>query len=178
MSFDRLYIWMLMLLFGFKVQAQSDSALQIRVGLISNKMLGFYWLNGLSAELNSKKLCKGSFDLGLNIYSSSLGSAFLSNAIPVHAMEATIQKRFRAKRKVNPVIGLNVGFAKAFYGSNFEQLKQSSLLLAPEFGVNYVVGGKLSARFCLGYNSINGTGVRGPGFVYPVCLRFKLIYSL
>jgi hypothetical protein len=178
MNVRKLYSCLFLLALGFKTYAGRDSIVHFRAGIISNKMLGFYWLNGISAEMNSKKICKGKIDLGLNIYSSSFGSAFFSNAIPVHALEGTIQKRFMTSRKLNTVIGLNLGFAKAFYGPGFDQLRQSSFLLAPEFGLNYVLAKKISTHFCLGYNVFNGSGIKGPGFIYPVCLRFKLLYHL
>lgn len=177
-SIARIYLMVVLSCLVFKHSAQGDTSITINGGVIVNKMLGFYWLNGVSAEVNSQKICKGKMDLGVNLYSSSLGSAFFSNAIPVHAIELYGQKRFRSSKKVNPLVGFNLGFAKAFYGGDFDELPQSSLLLAPEFGLGYRFIPKMSARFTLAYNVINGNGVKGAGFIYPVCLRVKLLYHL
>src|ERR1041385_8159058 len=103
MSARKLYSCLLLLALCFKIYAGGDSTVHFRAGIISNKMLGFYWLNGISAEMNSKKLCKGKIDVALNMYSSSFGSAFFSNAIQVHALEGTVQKRFKTDKKLNPV---------------------------------------------------------------------------
>lgn len=163
----------------FKLKAQADSSITIHGGVILNKMLGFYWLNGITAEMSSQRVFKGKVDLGLNVYTSSAGSAFLSNAIPVHAFELYGQKRFRLQKKLNPLVGINFGLAKAFYGNTiFDRLPQSAFLLAPEFGLGYKIASKVNARLSLNYNIFNGNGVEGAGFIYPVCLRFKLQYRL
>lgn len=178
-SKTRIYLMCVLSCLFLKNSAQGDTSIIINGGVIMNKMLGFYWLNGITAEMSSQRVFKGKLDLGLNVYTSSAGSAFLSNAIPVHAFEVYGQKRFRGQKKLNPLVCINLGFAKAFYGNTiFDRLPQSAFLLAPEFGLGYKIASKVNARLSLNYNVFSGNGVEGGGFIYPICLRFKLLFQL
>ncbi|MBK7310545.1 MAG: hypothetical protein IPI93_07065 [Sphingobacteriaceae bacterium] len=172
-----LYISLILALSVNKVCSQ-DSTLKISGGICINKMVGFYFMNGVSGEISTSKILKGKVDLGLNITTSSLGSAFVSNAIPVHSAELYIQKVFRNGKHFRPLIVLNAGYAKAFYGSKiYDNLPQSSLLVSPEFGMRYAFNFPIVFNATLGYNVISGNGVSGAGFIYPVYIRFKALYA-
>jgi hypothetical protein len=155
---------------------------RLDAGIRSMKFVGFYWLNGLSAEYSSEKILDHKIQFGLNMVSSLAGSAFLTNAIPTTQFELSVIKHFRHGRSFQPLIRLNTGFAHANYrDAQFDNLPQNGMLLSTEFGLSYrlpFMQEKLSLKACLGYNIFSGNGITGLSTVFPVYSQFSVLYRL
>jgi len=157
---------------------KADSSLHFSVGVSLKKFAGFYSMGGLCAEASSARLDKGQLFLGLNITSSSLGSAFFNNGIPVIVSEVYARRVLLKQRRVKPFVMLNLGYAKAFPGSDkYNSLTTSALLVSPEAGVACGISSHTSAQGGMGYHITSGNGLKGPGFIYPVCFQLRLLYS-
>jgi hypothetical protein len=165
-------------LFKIGFSQKADSSLHFSAGLSFKKFAGFYSMGGVCAEVSGARMGKGQLFLGLNVTSSSLGSAFLNNGIPVIASEVYGRWAFLKQKRVQPFVMLNVGCAKAFPGSDkYNSITTSALLVSPEAGVACRISSHISAQGGLGYHLTSGNGLKGPGFIYPVCFQLRLLYS-
>jgi hypothetical protein len=179
MSYTKFNRIVLCLSLASRVIAGDSTHVKISAGLCVKKMAGFYWMNGLSADINHEKILKGKINLGMTLSSSSLGSAFLSNAIPVHAVELYAQKNFRPEKYLHPYAGLNAGFAFADFGSReFGNISGKTALLSVEGGIRYTFTLPFEVAAGMGYNVISGTGEKGPGFIYPVYFTGRILYRI
>lgn len=170
------FITILTQLFAFS--QDSSNTIKIELGLRTKKYVGFYWVNGLSAEFSTHKISSGSLHLGLNITSSYLGSAFRSNAIPTLETELSLIKYFRYSKSLQPITRLNFGFAKAFYGNDFSSIPSKSIVLSIETGLRYRLKNYLFASLYGGYNVITGNGINGLATIYPIYSGIGLNYFL
>lgn len=152
----------------FAFSQDSTNTIHIELGLRTKKYVGFYWVNGLSAEFSTHKISSGSLHLGLNITSSYLGSAFRSNAIPTLETELSIIKYFRYSKSFQPITRLNFGFSKAFYGEGFSNITSTGILCSIETGFQYRIIKQLTTSLFGGYNLITGNGINGLGIIYPI----------
>ena len=165
------------LLFITTSVAQENNS-NIELGVRTKKYIGFYWVNGISAEWNSSKLCSGSLHLGLNIASSSLGSALIGNAIPTLETELSVIKYFRSSKALQPITRINFGFGRAFYGAEFKELTSSGLLCSIETGLQYKIASHYSASLFGGINFLTGNGITGLSSIYPVYYGMCIKYTL
>lgn len=168
------------IVFYFVAEGQvSDSSWHFSAGLSFKKFAGFYSMGGACAEVNSKRLAKERLALGVNITSSSVGSAFANNGIPVLATELYGRWIFRPAKKLQPFVMLNLGYAKAFPGSDkYNHIATSSLLVSPEAGLSWNFIESMQLQGGVGYHIFAGSGLKGPGFIYPVCLQLRLLYFI
>jgi len=167
----------LTLLLSMLLKAGDSTSVKPQAGLCFKKMVGFYWMNGFTVDLSSSKILKEKINVGMNLASSSLGSALGSNAIPVHAVEVYIHKVFMEEKRFRPATGINLGYARANYGSNeFSNIPSSTILLSAEGGLLYEFVFPLRLNLSVGYNFISGNGLKGAGFIYPVFFQMKTLY--
>lgn len=152
----------------FAFSQDTTKTIQIELGLRTKKYVGFYWVNGFSAEFSTYKIAKGSLHLGVNLATSSFGSAFRSNAIPTFETELSIIKYFRHTKSFQPITRLNLGYSKAFYGEGFSNITSSGMLCSIETGFQYRIAKKLTTSLFGGYNLITGNGINGLGTIYPI----------
>lgn len=154
----------------------------LEVGIRSMKFVGFYLENGLAAEYSSKNLLDHRIQFGASIVSSTIGSAFLSNAVPSTQFEVSVIKHFRHDRLFQPLIRLNTGLAHANYrSSEFDGLPRNGFLLSAEFGISYRIPVKsenVSLKAGFGYNLFTGNGVKGLSTVFPVYGQMSLLYRI
>jgi hypothetical protein len=156
----------------------SLSKFQTEIGIRTKKQIGFYWVNGISAEWLSEKIASRSLHLGVNITTSYLGSAFRSNAIPTLETELSLIKYFRYTKSLQPITRLNIGFAKAFYGTGYGSIPSTGMLCSVETGFQYKINPIFSGSIYGGYNLFYGNGISGLSTVYPLYYGFGIKYSI
>jgi hypothetical protein len=180
---SRLFIFLFFILACGGVLKAQDSASakpsQVFVGLRFQKAVGFYYINGLSAEFSSPKLCKQKISAGFNFVSSRLGSALASNAIAYSEVNLSAIKYFRNDRPIKPLVRLNLGYARANFGSDeFGDLPAQSFLASIEGGAAYDLKFPLRITLAGGYNIITGNGMKGLGVLFPLYAQCSLFYRI
>jgi hypothetical protein len=155
-----------------------DSLQTFRAGIALRKFVGFYWVNGVTAEWSPSILQKRRLSAGVTLIHSALGSAAGTRAIPLFNGEICLYWDPFRKAMFHPRAGMNVGYAKAWYGQEFEALASHALLFSIELGVSATVKKKFSGALTLGYNAITGDGLSGGGFIFPVFFQGKFLYRL
>lgn len=154
----------------------------LKIGVRAKKYAGMYWSNGLNAEYFSPKINKGHLSFGLNLGSSALGTAFLSNALPTLETEIFVSKYFRNSKQFRPMLRLNVGNIHVFYNDpEFSKfLPSSAMLTSLEFGYSMHLRKfpKTALNLSLGYNVVAGDGASGIGLVYPIYFQTNFMYSI
>jgi hypothetical protein len=173
-----LLIVLIILIQPFTFSQDTTNTVQLELGLRTKKYVGFYWVNGLSLEISTHKIASGSLHLGVNLASSSFGSAFRSNAIPTFETEIAIIKYFRDKKSFQPITRLNLGYSKAFYGEGFSNITSTGMLCSIETGFQYRIIKKLTANLFGGYNLFTGNGINGLGTIYPIYIGITTKYDL
>ena len=173
-----LLIVLIILIQPFTFSQDTTNTVQLELGLRTKKYVGFYWVNGLSAEFSTYKIAKGSLHLGVNLASSIFGSAFRSNAIPTLETELAIIKYFRYTKSFQPITRLNLGYSKAFYGEGFSNITSKGMLCSIETGFQYRIIKKLTANLFGGYNLFTGNGINGLGTIYPIYYGLGLKWYL
>lgn len=159
------------------VSAQVNQGSLLHAGVRLQKSVGFYAMNGLSAEWNSPDVLKGKLTYGLNFVSSRLGSAFLNKGIACHELQLSAIRYFRPEHAFKPVLRINGGLAWAGFGSSqFSEIPQSSALLSLEPGLAYDFKRPVRVTLSLGYNLITGTGDQGYGMLWPVYIQCSGLY--
>lgn len=159
------------------LSAQETGKTNINGGIRIQKSVGFYYMNGLTAEINSPKILKNKLTLGVNLLSSRLGSAFMNNGIGCHEFQVSAIRYFRPEKHFKPLFRLNTGIAWSAYGSDvFRDIPRSSALLSLEPGIAYDFSKPVRLSLSLGYNMITGSGDKGYGMLWPVFIQFSGMY--
>lgn len=170
---------MLLLIVGiwYAPLAAAQPAGTWEAGLRLQKAIGLYHENGLDIRFAPEK-SRWAFTVAW--YSSRLGTAYESNAIPQdNFLLQTDFSLFKPKKNgFNIDVGLNTGYFQSDYGSDqFSMLDQNSLLLGFEISPRFTFGNfALDTGF--GYHIIHGTGVSGPGTLYPFYVQAGLKYRI
>lgn len=173
------YILIILVILFTKITFSQDStSVKTEIGIRTKKQVGFYWVNGLTAECSTPKIAMGSLHFGINITSSILGTAFRSNAIPTLETELSLIKYFRYRKSLQPITRLNFGFAKAFYGNDYSSIPSKSIVLSIETGLRYRLKNYLYASLYGGYNVITGNGINGLATIYPIYSGIGLNFFL
>lgn len=173
------YILIILVILFTKITFSQDStSIETEIGIRTKKQVGFYWVNGLTAEWSTPKIAMGSLHFGINITSSILGTAFRSNAIPTLETELSLIKYFRYRKSFQPITRLNLGYSKAFYGEGFSNITSNSILCSIEAGFKYIIISTVSANIYGGYNILTGNGINGLGTIYPIYSGVSLNWLL
>lgn len=156
---------------------QAENSFQ--VGLKIHKVPNLYYENGLVLDYSPKGLLNDKLHLSLSVVSSRLGSALGSNALKQEEYLLSAGLLFRQDKLIQPLVRLNTGlFMLDTESSIFSELPNKSALLSLECGLGYHLMGPVDMSVSVGYNLIAGTGVKGPGTLYPVFLNLIAFYAL
>jgi len=164
------------------LNAQDSLYTSIEVGVRSKKYTGFYWENGITAEFYSAKIL-GKLPLrsGFNLTSSSLGTAFNSNAISMTNFDVFLSYYFRKDRKLKPTTRLNLGYVHTNLGDYFEKqnFKNNSMVAGLEVGMSYQLPYQFRLIATGGMNlfTVNNKHNLGSS-IYPVFGQISLIYAV
>jgi hypothetical protein len=163
------------------LNAQDSLYTSIEVGIRSEKYTGFYWENGITAEFYSAKIT-GKLPLrsGFNLTSSSLGTAFNSNAISMTNLDVFFAYYFRKNKKLKPTTRLNLGYVHTNLGDYFEKqnFKNNSMVVGLEVGMSYELPYQLRLLATGGMNLITVINKHNLGSsIYPVFGQISLIYA-
>jgi hypothetical protein len=163
------------------LNAQDSLHKSIEIGIRSKKYTGFYWENGITAEFYSAKIT-GKIPLrsGFNLTSSSLGTAFNSNAISMTNFDLFLAYYSRENKKLKPTTRLNLGYVLTNLGDYFEKqnYKNNSMVVGLEVGLSYALPYQLRLLATGGMNifTINNKHNLGSS-IYPVFGQISLVYA-
>jgi len=177
-SFNCFCLWT-MLLPVWSMAGDSIPSGSFAAGLCFQKSVGFYGMNGITAEYSSERVLKHKIGFGFSFTSSGLGSAIATNAIPVYEVRISAVNKFRVNKKLQPYAGLSIGYTHANFGSDiFKDIPNSSPLLSVIAGAGFDF--KFPLRIILGggFNLITGNGVSGLGTIFPVYGQCMLLYRI
>lgn len=159
------------------LSAQKFESIDIQAGFIFQKTQNLYLENGIGADFTSDFLVNKKIHLKAAYLSSRFGSAQGSNAIKQDQLVIGADWHFRTEKNLQILTGVNTGFFKADYeNAIFDVLPDQSLLLSVETGLNYRFKFPVSTSLTVGYNLINGNGVKVPGSLFPVFYRLNIYY--
>ncbi len=160
--------------------AQSDSSRKIEIGTRIKKYAGFYYVNGLTVQMQSPYSKNGSVYYGFNLGSSVLGTAISSNALSTYELELSATKFYRMEKVLQPMLRFNAGFVNVDFGEYselFEDLPQWGIISSVETGVSIClkrIHQKMRFQLSGGFYIYSG----GPGVVYPAYLLGQLNWRL
>ena len=155
---------------------------QLDFGINAQKSYGFIWENGITMAYSSPNILKKRIQVGAYFLSSSLGSAYSSNA--VRQEQAVLFGRYFFVKRLDktpilqPFGQLNIGYIKAhFIQKYFEDVPSQSALLSLQLGVQGTINERYNLLGSVAYNSISGNGVKGLGSIYPLFFQFSFTYA-
>ncbi len=163
------------------LNAQTDkNENRFQVGLRMKKYAGFYYVNGIQAQMKSPFSKNGSVYYGLNVGTTLLGSAFNSNALTTWETELVATKLYRINKVIRPLIRLNAGVVAVRFGEDadlFQDLPQWGIMSSVETGIDINLN-KLTPHFTAqlvgGLHFYNN----GPGVVYPAYYAVTIGWKL
>jgi len=167
-------------IFCNSLNAQDTLGNRFQIGLRMKKYAGFYYVNGLQAQMKSPFSKNGSVYFGLNVGTTLLGSAFNSNALTTWETELSITKLYRIKKIIRPLIRLNSGVVAVHFGEYaeyFQDLPQWGIMSSFETGLDVnlkKLNPHLSAQLIGGIHFYNN----GPGVVYPAYYAVSVGWKL
>lgn len=159
--------------------AQISEPGTLKAGFRFQKAQKLYWENGCALDYTCPKLLDSRLHFGASYATSRLGSALGSNAIKQDNYLLNTSFHFRPQQALQPFVRLNLGFFHADYESPlFDALPNSTFMTALDAGLSYEFKFPLSLELSAGYNLNAGTGVSGPGTLFPVFYQLSLLYTL
>lgn len=162
---------------GWLLQAQETSTL--KGGIRLQKAQKLYWENGFAFDYSSTKILDSRMHFGASFASSRLGSAIGSNAVKQDNYLISAAYHFRPQKPLQPFARLNLGYFKADYESPiFNALPNSTFITAIDAGFSYEFKLPLTLELSAGYNLNAGTGVSGPGTLFPVYYQLSILYTI
>ncbi|HET9571660.1 MAG TPA: hypothetical protein VFP20_09670 [Bacteroidales bacterium] len=148
-------------------------------GVRIQKAQKLYWENGFAFDYSSPKLLDSRIHLGASYCTTRLGSAIASNAIKQDHYLLSAAYHFRPKKQLQPFVRLNSGYFHADLESPiFDVLPNNAFLASIDAGLCYEFKFPLTLTLSTGYNLNVGTGVRGPGTLYPVFYQMSIFYTI
>ncbi len=171
------YAAVLVLLITMQLQA-SDSTGTIYAGPAFRKYVGFYWVNGATAEWQNSGLRKHKLAVGFTALHSTLGTDLVAKAIPTLNVELALIRKFKFTEAFGARVALHTGYANASYGNaTFDKIARNAPLAGLEFGIEGHFK-SWQGTATMGYQGINGAGTKGLATVYPVYLQMRLFYLI
>jgi hypothetical protein len=158
----------------------ANDSLSLQLGPRFQKTWGLYWENGIEAQFSHSKIANHQARLKLSWLSSSLGSAYNSNAIHHDYWQSSFAWHFLPEFILQPVTQFNLGYYRFDYEYEiFKNLPHTSALASLQFGVQSHQLLNFGDIWCsMGYNFITGDGVNGPGTLYPLFFSFGFVYNM
>ena len=160
--------------------ANSEKRPHIRIlqaGIKFQKTQSLYWENGVYLDWGCNRLFDYHLHFGFSYISSRLGSAINSNAIKQDNYIFHTAWHFRPQQQFQPLIRMNTGYFHADYESEiFDVLDNTAFIFSIELGLVYEFNLKVpfSAGLSVGYTLTAGTGVSGPGTLYPIFYQLSV----
>ena len=151
----------------------------LKGGFRIQKTQKLYWENGFAFDYASPKILDSRIHFGASYETSRLGSALGSNAIKQDNYLVSAAYHFRHQKALQPFARLNVGYFHADYeDALFDVLPNSSFLTSIDVGLMYEFKIPLTLSLSAGYNLNAGTGVAGPGTLFPVFYQMSILYTI
>lgn len=169
----------LLLSLAFCLQAQTTDAGTLKGGIRLQKAQKLYWENGFALDYSNENLLDSRLHFGVGYATSRLGSALGTNAVKQDNFLFSSTFHFRPHHALQPFARLNLGYFKADYESPiFDVLPNSAFVTAIEAGLSYECNIPLTLELSAGYNLSAGSGVAGPGTLFPVYYQLSILYTL
>ncbi|MBC7565824.1 MAG: hypothetical protein H7223_02555 [Pedobacter sp.] len=147
----------------------------IDIGFRFQKTVDLYYENGITAQYYLTRR----WAIGASYYTSKLGSALSSNAIKQDNLVASGTYFFLPEKALKPFLRGSIGYFAANYEEAvFDNLPNSSAILAADAGLAYTFKIPLKLSLSIGYNAITGSGDSGPGTLYPVFYQTSITWNL
>jgi outer membrane receptor for ferrienterochelin and colicin len=163
------------ILFRLNTSVSYSQLNKVDIGIRFQKTVDLYYENGITGQYNFSKRVV----FGASYITSRLGSAINSNAIKQDNFFISGAYLFRPNKMLQPFTRLNIGYFTADYESPiFNNLQNSSALLALDAGIIYSFKSPLKLNISLGYNAITGDGKQGAGTLYPVYFQTSVLWNL
>ena len=168
-----------LLLFALASQMQaSDSTSTWHAGPAFRKYVGFYWVNGATAEWQNTGLRKHKLVIGFTALHSALGTDLVAKAIPTLNVELALIRKFKFTKAFGARVALHTGYANAAYGNaTFNKIGRNAPLAGLEFGLEGQCK-KWQGTATLGYQGISGAGTKGLATVFPIYLQMRVFYLI
>lgn len=167
------------LLFAFIFGSSNSNVLanELSAGLKFQQALHFYNENGITLEYSSDDILDNAITFGASYYTSRIGTAFHSNAIPQDNFLVHSTYYFLHDKPFKPMVKLNAGYCFADYGSElFHEIDNSMPLLSFELGAAYAFDVPLKLHASIGYNLHTSDGISGVGTVYPLFAQYSVLW--
>ncbi len=151
----------------------------LKGGLLIQKAQKLYWENGFAFDYTCPKLLDSRIHFGASYATTRLGSAVGSNAIKQDIYLVSAAYHFRPQKQLQPFARLNVGYFHADYeAAVFDVLPNEAFLTSIDAGLTYAFKFPLTLSLSAGYNLNAGTGVAGPGTLFPIFYRMSILYTI
>jgi hypothetical protein len=162
-----------------QAQTSLSDAGDLKVGLRLQKAQKLYWENGVDLDYSASDLLHRKLHLSAAFVSSRLGSALGSNAVKQDNYLVGAAWHFRPESALQPFVRLNLGYFYADYESTvFDALTNAAFFTALDAGLSYRFRFPMELQLSAGYNLQAGTGVAGPGTLFPFYYQLSLLYTL
>lgn len=151
----------------------------LKGGFRFQKAQKLYWENGFVFDYACSKILDSRIHFGASYVTTRLGSALGSNAIKQDNYLVSAAYHFRHQKALQPFARLNVGYFHADYeAAVFDVLPNSALTTSIDAGLSYQFKFPLTIHASVGYNLNAGTGVEGPGTLFPVFYQMSILYTI
>jgi hypothetical protein len=165
------------------LQAQASDANAwlgtLKGGFRIQKAQKLYWENGFAIDYACPKILDSRIHFGASYATSRLGSALGTNAIKQDNYLVSAAYHFRHQKALQPFARLNVGYFHADYeAAIFDVLPSSAFLTSIDAGLSYEFKFPLTLNLSAGYNLNAGTGIAGPGTLFPVFYQMSILYTV
>ena len=142
--------------------------------------MNMYFENGLSASYTFKGFKENQFYFGFDYITSRLGTAFQSNAIKQDNYLVSASWLFNKDKSLRFLSRVNLGY---FYSDLeeeiFKDLPNTSVLFAPEIGLQYDVKNiPLRVKIGTGFYIITADAGYSPGTLQPVFYHLDIHYRI
>ncbi|MEI6047327.1 MAG: hypothetical protein WCS03_00385 [Bacteroidota bacterium] len=152
---------------------------ELKGGIRIQKAQKLYWENGFSFDYTSPKIADSRIHFGVSYVTTRLGSAIGSNAIKQDNYFISGGYYFRHQKQFQPFTRLNTGYFHADYEEDiFDVLPNTSLLFSVDAGFSYEFKIPVTASLSAGYNLKSGSGISGPGTLYPFYYQMSIFYTI
>ena len=171
------------LLFTFTLYLQAQTTVtnsgNLKGGLRFQKAQKLYWENGFAFDYACSKILDSRIHFGASYATTRFGSALGSNAIKQDNFLVSAAYQFRHQKALQPFVRLNLGYFHADYeAAVFDILPNSAFLTSLDAGISYEFKIPLTLNLSAGYNLNAGTGLSGPGTLFPVFYQMSIFYTI
>jgi hypothetical protein len=169
---------------GLFLQAQSSDTNscwlgELKGGIRIQKTQKLYWENGFAFDFASPKIADNRIHFGVSYVTTRLGSAISSNAIKQDNYLFSAGYHFRHQKQFQPFTRLNTGYFHADYEEAvFDVLPNNAFLFSVDAGLSWEFKIPVTVSLSAGYNLNSGSGVSGPGTLYPVFYQMSIYYTI